>query len=79
MADFGHGWNCAASNGEGLSRVLANALYPNDTPADFVAAPTRLSSARPDWVSNTENTDQDYTSIGCSVLFLNWLSIPAKL
>src|SRR4029453_15276910 len=24
MANFGHGWDCGASNGEGLSRVLAN-------------------------------------------------------
>ena len=27
-ANFGHGWDCGASNGEGLSRVLANTMYP---------------------------------------------------
>ncbi len=72
-ASIGRGWSCSSSNGEGLSRVLANALYPGAEPSDFVSAPTWLDSNRPNWVDNTEPTDQDYTSIGCSVLFLNWL------
>ena len=73
-AAFGRGWNCGASNGEGLSRVLANAMYPGAEPANFVSAPVWLDTpGRPDWVNNTENTDRDYVSIGCSVLFLNWL------
>jgi hypothetical protein len=28
---------------------------------------------RPNFVNHTEPTDTDYNSIGCSVLFLNWL------
>jgi hypothetical protein len=32
MANFGHGWNCGASNGEGLSRVLANDIYKGSNP-----------------------------------------------
>jgi hypothetical protein len=73
-AAVGLGWDCGASNGEGLSRVLANDLYPGAEPQDFVSAPVWLDEpGRPDWVSQTEPTDQNYVSIGCSVLFLNWL------
>src|SRR5690348_641482 len=30
--------------------------------------------SRPDWVTNTEQTDQDDISIGCGALFLNYLA-----
>ncbi|WP_407542905.1 hypothetical protein Q0M94_24830 (plasmid) [Deinococcus radiomollis] len=74
MAAFGQGWNCGASNGEGLSRVLANAMYPSTEPSNFVSADVWLDAAgRPDFVNQTDGTDRNYTSIGCSVLFLNWL------
>ncbi|MHB8575226.1 MAG: hypothetical protein ACYDCQ_07820 [Dehalococcoidia bacterium] len=73
MATFGHGWDCGASNGEGLSRVLANDLYPGTEPPGFVSPPVWLSNGRPDFVNNTDSTDTNYISIGCSVLFLNWL------
>ena len=67
-------WNCGFSNGEGLSRVLANTLYPGVEPSNFVSAPTWLdSSPRPDFVTVTDPTDRNYTSIGCAVLFLYWL------
>jgi hypothetical protein len=73
-AAFGHGWNCGASNGEGLSRVLANDLYPGVEPSNFVSPASWLDApGRPDWINNTEGTDQDYVSIGCAVLFLNWM------
>jgi hypothetical protein len=72
-AAFGHGWNCGASNGEGLSRVLANDLYPGAEPSNFVSSASWLDApGRPDWINNTEGTDQHYVSIGCAVLFLNW-------
>lgn len=74
MANFGHGWNCGASNGEGLSRVLANDIYKGVEPADFVSSDVWLSlDPRPNFVSKTEMTDTDYNSIGCAVLFLNWV------
>ena len=74
MANFGHGWNCGASNGEGLSRVLANDIYKNAEPADFISSNVWLNlDPRPDYVDRSEPTDTDYNSIGCSVLFLNWL------
>ncbi len=73
-AAFDHGWNCGASNGEGLSRVLANDLYPGVEPSNFVSSASWLDApGRPDWINNTEGTDQHYVSIGCSVLFLNWM------
>src|SRR5215471_12503841 len=74
MANFGHGWDCGASNGEGLSRVLANDIYKGVEPKNFVSSDVWLSSRpRPNFVDHTAPTDTDYISIGCSVLFLNWL------
>ncbi len=78
-ANFGHGWDCGASNGEGLSRVLANDLVPGVEPQGFVSPPVWLDGPsdagvlREDWVNKTDPTDVNYFSIGCSVLFLNWL------
>lgn len=79
-ANFRHGWDCGASNGEGLSRVLANDMVPGVEPQGFVSPPVWLDQPsdvtgvlREDWVSKTDPTDTNYFSIGCSVLFLNWL------
>jgi hypothetical protein len=68
----GRGWNCGASNGEGLSRVLAEALYPG-TLDDFSVASSWLDSERSDWVNATNYTDVDPITNGCAVLFLNWM------
>jgi hypothetical protein len=74
MANFGHGWDCGASNGEGLSRVLANDIYQGVEPANFISSSVWLSmNPRPNFVDQTNPTDTNYPSIGCSVLFLNWL------
>ena len=79
MANFGHGWDCGASNGEGLSRVLANDIYNGVEPADFISSNVWLDlDPRPNFVDHTEPTDTDYDSIGCSVLFLNWLRFQLK-
>jgi hypothetical protein len=72
-AAIGLGWDCGASHGEGLSRVVANEMYPGAMPSNFVSAPEWLNGGRTDFVNNTEDTDQNYVSIGCSVLFLNFL------
>ena len=71
-ANFGHGWNCGFSNGEGLSRVLANDMVPGVEPQDFVSPPVWLDGPsditgvlREDWVNKTEQTDRNYFSIGC--------------
>ena len=73
MANQGAGWNCGASAGEGLSRVLATQRYPSSLDGFASAATWLNSSNRPDWVTQTEGTDQDYVSIGCATLFLNYL------
>src|SRR6266567_243164 len=72
------GWDCAGSNGEALSRVLAAEIYPNElTPpgldVTFASGWRWLNSARPDWVNNTEPTDQNLVSIGCGTLCINYL------
>src|SRR6516225_4965854 len=72
MANQGAGWNCGASAGEGLSRVLATQRYPASLDG-FASASSWLNSNRPDWVTNTEGTDRNYVSIGCATLFLNYL------
>lgn len=72
MAAQAKGWNCGFSHGEGLSRVLCTELYPNALDG-FASASAWLDGTRPNWVDNTEQTDRDYNSIGCAVLFLNFL------
>ena len=74
MANFGRGWNCAASPGEGLSRVIANDLYKGVEPGDFISSNQWLNlEDRINYVDRSDPTDTNYDSIGCSVLFLNWL------
>jgi hypothetical protein len=72
-ANFGQGWDCGASNGEGLSRVLGNDMVPGSERPNFVSAPVWLDNDRPDYLNATDPTDRNYLSIGCSVLFLNWM------
>lgn len=72
MANQNAGWNCGASNGEGLSRVLATELYPAELNG-FTSASSWLDSNRPDFVTNTDPTDRNYVSIGCATLFINYL------
>ncbi len=68
----GLGWDCGASNGEGLSRVLAEALHPKLLDG-YETASAWLDSGRIDWVDQTNPTDRSADSNGCAVLFLNWL------
>ena len=72
MYDMNHLWYPGFSHGEGLSRVLAANAYP-DAQQMFISGQDWLNSARPDWIINTEQTDEDSVSYGCSVLFLNYL------
>jgi hypothetical protein len=72
MAVQAAGWNCGASAGEGLSRVLATELHPASL-GRFATANFWLNSARQDFVTQTEGTDRDHVSIGCATLFINYL------
>jgi len=73
MAVQNAGWDCGASHGEGLSRVLAAERYPAQLDGFASGAAWLDTSDRPDWVSMTEPTDTDYVSIGCAALFINFL------
>jgi hypothetical protein len=80
-ANFDGDWDCGNSLGEGLSRVLAEALYPGNATQGSKGTPARVwlditqsnGKERQNWVQTNDETDQDYDSIGCAALFLNWL------
>ncbi|HEV3332623.1 MAG TPA: hypothetical protein VG096_16655 [Bryobacteraceae bacterium] len=74
QATQNQGWDCGSSNGEGLSRVLAEALYPKVLDSYETSSAWIDTTDRPDWVSKNNNTDSDAVSNGCSVLFLFWLN-----
>lgn len=67
------GWDCGASNGEGLSRVLADDLYPGILDDGYYTAKKWLNSLRGNWVDVTKNSDTDPLANGCACLFLNWM------
>jgi hypothetical protein len=69
----GRGWDCGASNGEGLSRVLATWLYPAEQDMFASAASWLDTPDRPNFVDTNDPTDTNNISLGCSTLFLNWL------
>ncbi len=63
---------CGESSGEALSRWCA-ASVSNNALSDFATAPQWAQDGMPDWVDQTENTDQDADSIGCGMAFISWL------
>ena len=69
-------WNEAASDGEGLSHVLA-AFFYDDAYYKILGGPFinswLQSTARKDWISTTESSDTDIDSFGCSILFIYYL------
>jgi acylphosphatase len=73
MGTQGKGWSCGFSNGEALSRFLAEQETPDGTLNAFVTAPAWDKAGRPDWVSKTENTDRDSVSTGCGMVYIYWL------
>ena len=81
-----NGWSPGWSNGEALSRVSAQLLYPNRAWL-FATGRWWLNSnlppgpppPRPDWVDQVEHTDQDDVSVGCGTLFLNYLAYQLNL
>ena len=73
MGTQGKGWGCGFSNGEALSRFLAEQETPDGTLNAFVTGPAWDKAGRPDWVSKTENTDRDSVSTGCGIIYIYWL------
>ncbi|HEV2415530.1 MAG TPA: hypothetical protein VGX27_12030 [Candidatus Dormibacteraeota bacterium] len=74
MGAQGKGWGCGYSNGEGLSRFCAEVDTPAGSfPSWGITGPSWVAAGYPDWVTKTEQTDRDYASTGCAVLYLYWL------
>ena len=63
---------CGYSTGEALSRWCAAAVGSNAL-SDFATAPAWAEAGMPDWVNQTEQTDQDAVSTGCGMAFISWL------
>ncbi len=73
MGAQNRGWGCGSSNGEGLSRYLAENASPGIIPGWGVTGPSWATAGFPDWVTKTEQTDGDYTSTGCAIIYLYWM------
>jgi hypothetical protein len=63
---------CGSSYGGARKRALAAELYPKEI-TEFATAKYWLDGARADFVSVNDETDMNSESIGCAVLFLNYL------
>jgi len=63
---------CGESTGEALSRWCA-AVISNNALADFATAPQWFRDGMPDYVKQTDNTDQNADSTGCGMAFISWL------
>ena len=63
---------CGESTGEALSRWCA-AFVSNNALADFATAPLWFQDGMPDYVDQTDNTDQNADSTGCGMAFISWL------
>ncbi len=73
QAQQAKGWDCGASNGEALSRLHAELAHPSVLDGYSTAAAWLDTPDRPDWITQSDPTDQDAVSTGCGVLFLTWL------
>lgn len=63
---------CGLSTGEALSRWCATVIG-NNALADFSTAPRWAQDGQPDFVNQTDPTDQSADSTGCGMAFLSWL------
>ena len=63
---------CGVSTGEALSRWCA-AQIGNNALSDFATAPVWAQDGMPDFVNQTDPTDQSVDSTGCGMAFISWL------
>lgn len=63
---------CGVNTGEALSRWCA-ASTSNNALSDFATAPIWFQDGMPDFVDQTDPTDQSADSTGCGMAFLSWL------
>ena len=45
----------------------------NNALSDFASAPSWVQAGWPNWVDQTDPSDQNYPSIGCGMAFISWL------
>jgi len=63
---------CGVSTGEALSRWCA-AVVGNNALSDFATAPTWFNDGMPNYIDQTDPTDQNADSTGCGMAFISWL------
>jgi hypothetical protein len=63
---------CGISTGEALSRWCAAQISSNAL-SDFATAPQWFQDGMPDFVDQTDPTDQNPDSTGCGMAFISWL------
>ena len=63
---------CGLSTGEALSRWCA-AVIGNNVLPDFATAPQWAQDGMPNYVDQTDPTDQGADSTGCGMAFISWL------
>jgi hypothetical protein len=79
LMDFtGYKWGRGDSAGEALSHIAAAELHAGAYYTFGAAAGPYVNrwlqtNPRPDWVSSNEGSDQNSTSYGCGILFINYL------
>jgi hypothetical protein len=73
MGQQNRGWGCGSSNGEALSRFCSEQTPPGTMPLWGITAPSWVQANYPNWVDTTEQTDRDYASIGCGMVYLYWM------
>ena len=76
MGAQNRGWGCGYSNGEGLSRFYAeDDTPPGSFPNWGVTGPSWAQAGFPDWVTKTEQTDRNYVSTGCAIVYIYWMRL----
>jgi len=73
MGTQNRGWGCGFSNGEGLSRFLAEYETALGTLDAFATGPAWAQAGFPDWITTTEPTDRDGVSTGCAIVYIYWM------
>lgn len=63
---------CGVSTGEALSRWCAT-VVGNNALSDFATATTWFQDGTPNYVEQTDPSDQNADSTGCGMAFLSWL------
>lgn len=71
---FSQGWSCGQTNGEGLSRALAEDIRPAQVLTGLDGDVSGWWASGPqDFVNDNSATDQDQNGNACGTLFLWWL------